>query len=372
MAFVSMVIVWIVIAAVILGLLLMAGLILLIVGIVGKVRAKNAGKKSPAVCIILGAVLLALPVFTAAGLGIWGISSCAGTAFQRTTYECVPDRWRNEWVMDSQAEEDIIQALLSSADSGDREAFSRNFTPELQSKAGFDQAVNAFFAAYPKGFSGCEQKDKSGGGSGSYNAGHNVKTYSTHFNTTLDGNWYYISIGFCYDNTDEPDKVGVTNFKIMNLEASAVFFDEYSRNMDYGSDVYLLCDIRSSSEVSARLIGGEPLLWTPTDTPKLTADQMRELLAPYERLDDPALMKTIGTANASRKYVNCSWFEYYYELASENGEPLYACIHTHSPFDEPDIPYGEILSAYVGTSEKIDYDRSLRPWEDGGNEAQGE
>ena len=95
MAFVSMVIVFLLIAAVILGVLLIAGLSLLIVGIVRKSNKKNIGKKSPVVCIVIGAILLALPVITAVGLGAWGVSSCVSTAFKRAKYECVPDRWRN-------------------------------------------------------------------------------------------------------------------------------------------------------------------------------------------------------------------------------------------------------------------------------------
>ena len=154
MAFVSMMFVFFLIAAVILGALLITGLVLLIVGIVRKCSKKNAGKKSPSVLIVSGSVLLVLPVITVVLLSAWGVSSCAGTAFKRTQYECVPDRWRNEWVYDSQAEEEIIEALFNSADKGDREAFGKNFTPELQRKEGFDEAVNAFFAAYPKGFAG--------------------------------------------------------------------------------------------------------------------------------------------------------------------------------------------------------------------------
>ena len=359
MAFVSMVIVFLLIAAVFLGLLLIAGVVLLIVGIVGKSKAKNAGKKSPVVCIVTGAILIALPVLTALGLSVWGVTSVVKTALGSTEYECVPDRWRNEWVYDSQAEDEIIEALFTSADKGDREAFSKNFTPELQRKERFNEAVDAFFAAYPTGFSLCQMENKGGSGSGSYDYGHNVKTYSTHFNTTLDGQWYYISIEFCYDNTDEPDKVGVTDLRIMNLEAAAVFFDRYSRDMDYGSDSFLLCDIKRPDEISARLIGGEPLLWTPTDAPKLTAEQMKELLATHERLDDPEVRAAIGTANAAIKYSNCNWFEYYYELQSETGEPLYACIHTYSPFEEPDIPYGEIVSAYLCTPYETNYDYTL-------------
>ena len=352
MAFVSMMFVFFLIAAVILGALLITGLVLLIVGIVRKCSKKNAGKKSPSVLIVSGSVLLVLPVITVVLLSAWGVSSCAGTAFKRTQYECVPDRWRNEWVYDSQAEEEIIEALFNSADKGDREAFGKNFTPELQRKEGFDEAVNAFFAAYPKGFAGCERKDKNGGGSASYNYGHNVKNDSVHFNTTLGGEWYYVSVEFCYDNTDEPDKVGVTDFKIMNLEGAAVFFDEYWRNTDYGSDVYLLCDIKNSDEVSARLIGGQPLLWTPTDTPRLTADELRELLKENKRLDSPALLEKLGAPNAFCKYVNSNAYEYYYELQDRNGQPCYAELET-------DSPDGEIFMAFICTPTEYDYDYTL-------------
>lgn len=358
MAFISMMIVLILIAAVILGAMLIAGLVLLIVGIVGKTRAKNAGKKSPVVCIVTGTVLLVLPVVTALVLAVGGISSVVGTAFKRTKYECVPDRWRNEWVTDSQAEDEIIEALLTSADSGDRTAFARNFTPELQGREGFDQTVNAFFDAYPKGFADCERRDENSGGSGSYNAGHNVRTDSVHFNTTIDGNWYYVSIAFCYDNTDEPDKVGVTDFKIMNLQASAVFFDEYYRNSDYGRDVYLLCDIKSSSEVSARLIGGQPFLWTPNDTPRLTADELRDLLKENKRLDSPALREKLGAPNAFRKFSSSNAYEYYYELKDRNGQPCFAIIET-------DSPSGDIFNAFLSTQTEYDFDYTLYDKESG-------
>jgi hypothetical protein len=352
MAFVSMMIVLILIAGLILGGMLIAGLVLLIVGIVRKGKAKNKGKKSPTVCIVTGAVLLVLPVITAAVLAVWGVSSLVGTAIKRTQYECVPDRWRSEWVSDSQAEEDIIEALLTAADSGDREAFSRNFTPELQGREGFDEAVNAFFAAYPKGFAGCERKDENSGGSGSYNAGHNVRNDSVHFNTTLDGIWYYVSIEFCYENTDEPDKVGVTDFKIMNLEGAAAFFDEYYRDPDYSSDVYLICDIKSPDEISARMIGGQPFLWTPTDTPKLTADELRDILKENQQLDSAQLREKLGAPNAFRKFVSSNAYEYYYELQDRNGQPCYAILET-------DSPYGKIFSAFLCTPTDYDFDYTL-------------
>ena len=364
MAFVSMFIVFIVIAAVIFGLMLITGLILLIVGIVNKSRPKHSGKKFPMVCIVSGSVLLALPLMAAAVVMFWGIAGVVKEAFQSREYDSLSERWSSQLLLtDSDAAEQAIEGLLSSADTGDREAFAKHFTPELQASEGFDEALDSFFAAYPTGLSQCDLDGGRGSGSDSYDAGHTVKTAHADYKCMQDGNWYSIMMVFCYKDTDDPDKVGVTKFTIMNLEAAAVFEDEFSRNPDYLDDVYLLCDIKSSDEVSARLIGGWPLLWTPTDTPKLTAEQMRELIAGHDRLDDKDLRNTIGTANAAIKYSNCSWVEYYYEIKDENGEPRYVCIHTNSPFDEPDIPYGEILSAYKCTPYEIDFHDPLFEYE---------
>lgn len=364
MAFISMGLVFLVIVAIFLGILLIAGLILLVIGIINRHRKKYIGKHSPTVCIVTGAVIFSLPLMLVIGITVLGTASALKTALNRESYESIPDRWRNEWVSDSQAADEILQALLSSADSGDREAFSKNFTPEVQRKNGFDQAVDAFFAAFPQGLSQCEMRDKGGGGSGSYDHGHHVKTYGTHCNCMLDGQWYYISVECCYSHTDEPDKVGVTDFKVMNLEAAAVFFDRFSRDTEYLSDVYLLCDVRSPEEVSARLIGGQPFLWMSSETPKLTADELRELLKQNKRLDAPELKKKLGEPNAFRKYVNSNAYEYYYELTDRNGEPCYAEIETDSPL-------GAIICAFLCTPDKTDYDAILWSEEDSGDTSAG-
>ena len=299
MAFISMLLVFIIIAAILLGGMFLAGLILLIVGIVTRRRNKTIGKKAPVVCIVIGSVLLGLSVLAASAPFIFAASSLIDTALHPAQYECVPDRWRSEWVYDTQAGDEIIKALFTAADQGDREAFSRNFTPELQGTAGFNDAVDAFFAAYPAGLSECQPRNKNTGGSGTYDSGSHIKACNTHFSLILDGKWHYVSIDFCYSNTDEPDKVGVTSLKVMNLEAAAVFFDEYDRDTHYMNDVFLLCDIQSPDEVCARLIADQPLLWTPTDTPKLTADELRDLLREYKRLDAPELKEKLGQPNAS-------------------------------------------------------------------------
>ena len=356
MAFVSMMFVALVIAAVILGGMLLIGLVLLIVGIVGRRKPQNKGKRFPTACIVAGGVMLGVPVILAAALVVESVIAVVRTTTERTEYEFVPDRWRNEWVTDdNEAAQEAVNALLLAADKGDRDGFAGNFTPALQQSEGFDEALDAFFAAYPGHLSLCELEGGVYVGGGSYDAGHVVKESSADYQCRLNGEWYRIYISFCYRNTDEPDEVGVRYFTLMNLGAAAVFDDGASRDPHYGDGVYLLCDIRSAEEVDARLIDGQPFLWIETGSTVFTAEEMRDILAGHERLDDPEVSGKIGAANVLEKRYNNTAYHYYYELASENGEPRYAYFTTDSPF-------GKILSAYVCTPDETDYDKPL--WEE--------
>ena len=109
---------------------------------------------------------------------------------------------------------EVIKALLSSADSGDREAFSENFTPELQSGDDFADTLDAFFASYPKGLSECKLDGGLVSSSMSRHDGHSIQHGSTHYNCILNGEWYFINLGFCHEDNLEPDKVGVDYFTI--------------------------------------------------------------------------------------------------------------------------------------------------------------
>ena len=272
-----------------------------------------------------------------------------------TGYDSVSERWKNEHVSDNRAAEQAIEALIESADRGDRDAFAKNFTDELRGTSEFDSLLDDFFAEYPKGLSEVRLNGSGVSSSGSYNYGHNVLEGSTNYKCTLNGEWYIINLGFCYENTDEPEKVGVDFFTIMNTEARAVHQDAYSRDSEHYENIHLLCDIRSSDEVNARMIGGYPKLWTDTDTEKLTADEMRELLSEYRSLGVPEVRDRIGDANAEEKFFNCTGYDYYYELAPENGEPRYAYICAAAP-------YGRIIDAYLSTPDETIYDDPLCPY----------
>lgn len=300
---------------------------------------------------VIGSVIAACMLLSGCGNDktAENLGKIAKGLFGNIEYDSVPERWKNEYVSDNRAAAQAIKALLKSADDGDREAFAKNFTDELRARADFERLLDTFFASYPTGLS--EVKLDGGGvsSSGSYRAGHDVQEGSTHYECTLNGEWYMINLGFCYENTDEPEKVGVDFFMIKNLEAQAVHQDAYSRDSDHYDDIVLLCDIRSSDEVSARLIDGQAFLWTDTDTQKLTANEMRELLSKYRSLAAPEVSDRIGKANAERKFFNCTGYDHYYELVPENGEPRYAYICANSS-------YGRIIYAYLCTPEKTVYD----------------
>ena len=318
MAFASMVFVFIILEVIVLAILFIVGIILLVRGFMNKHLAEYAGKKSPKIMMITGGVFVSLPLVLFVCLAVWSITSSVSTIFNRSRYECIPDIWRHESVSDSQAKSDIINALLVSADKGNREAFARNFTPEIQRKSGFDAAVDRFFESYP-----------------------------VNYYCILDGDWYCVNLEYCYCNTDEPDKVGVTGFWIRNLEASAVFEGEGGK-----TDEYLVCDIKSSSEVQARLIGGRAYVWRTTGEPRVTAEQLRAALTKIDRLDSPALNLMLGEPNVGIKNDGSSDYAYFYELKPENGEPRYAYFQTDSEF-------GRILWAFLCTPYEVDYDFEL-------------
>ncbi len=313
MAFGSLVFAGIVLLVLFLGFLFLVGLILLIVGIVRKRKPKNAGKKSPVVCIVSGAVCLLAPIGTAICLVISLVVSLFSGRFGGSDFRNVTEGWRKGgYVSDTKAKWEAINGLLTAADAGDRDSFERMFTPRLQKKGNFREAIDAFFESYPNGLSLCELD----GGYG-MTTGWQVETASTSYTCFLDGEWYYMGLEICFRNPESPDDVGVTFFCIENLEA-------YALDRDYGKDEFVACEIKNESEVTARLINRRGYLFTPTPDRSITVEQMKSYLEKYDDLDD--LAARIGKPNASKQYSNSRGADYCYELVPENGEPRYACI----------------------------------------------
>ena len=151
------------------------------------------------------------------------------------------------------------------------------------------------------------------------------------------------------------EKVGVTNFNIMNLEGAAYFNNESNKKPFYFEDEYLICRIMNDQEISARMINGIPFLWTDTPEPKLTEDEMRELLTDYrdKGIGIPEVQDVIGEPNAGIKLFNATGYDYYYELEpKEDGTPQYVHINTSTE-------KGRIIAAYLCDSENEYYDNLI-------------
>ena len=338
--------------------LLIPSIILIIIGIANIRKSKYKGKISPILCIISG-LILSITFSVAAIIASLNFMTDL-TSPPEYDLSDLPTHWQKDGIGAENAKTEAIQTLLSSADNGDRQTFMNCFSAELRSDVDFNDNVDKFLAAYPKGLSECILS----GGLGA-ESGFDPVEASTYYECNLNGQWYHIDLALCSKNSNDPDKVGVTYFTIMNTEGRAVYNEarnQYSTYSYYnGSEYqdsayydikYLLCDIKSSSEVTARFIGGDAFLYTPTSSKKLTALEMKTLLSTADRLDDPNIINTIGKANASIKYDNHTSYTYYYELLPEKGEPRYACI---SAFPN----YGEIGSAYVCTPTKVLMNRPL-------------
>ena len=263
--------------------------------------------------------------------------------FEKPEYDNPIDKWRNEWVSEYTAQMDAINGLLGAADSGDRSAFADMFAPVVKNNKKFSAQLDSFFETYPIGFSECELDRKSGGGGGSYNYGEVVRTSSDVYNCWLDDEWYHISVHYCYENTNAPDEVGVDFFCIENLEACAV-------DRKYSDNDFIVCSIIDESRVTARMIGGSPFVFEPTPQRSITLEQMREYLEDYDDISD--LIKVIGEPNVAKKYSNATGCDYYYELASADGSPLYA--HIVAGYLSDEIYYG-----YVCNDEETFYDEFL-------------
>ncbi len=335
MAYISMMFVYFVIFALIFGVVFLAGLILLIIGIVRKHKAKNAGKKSPVVCIVIGSVIMGISACAViVPIASTAIKTVFGEGYDGEKFGNPTDKWRSgAYVSDNRAASDAIKCLLTSADRGDRDAFAKLFTPNIQRGAGFEAALDDFFESYPVGLSECELDGGSVSGDSSFHYGEAVQNGYTYYTCFLGEEWYHIGLNFCYENTSSPDDVGVTFFCIENLEANAL-------DRDYEKDEYLACEIADEKEVTARLIDGMGFIFTPTPERTITEEEFRKVYRESDNLFD--ILIKIGEANVIKNFRASTDFEYYYELVPEDGEPRYAHICGGQSYGE--IYYGNICS----------------------------
>ncbi|SCW26619.1 protein of unknown function [Ruminococcaceae bacterium YRB3002] len=348
MAFASMFIVFIVLILIVLGIQFLVGLIMLIIGLVNSKRAK---KVWPVLLDILGVVNMVPLIAAIVGTVYFYNWSQYNKEHMLEKYDSVPEAWMNEsFITEQQAAGQALNALIAAASSGDRDEFVENFSEVTQEREDFDELIDAFMEEFPEGLS-YEGFKRSTGRSLGTSEGYGTRSADATYRGKFNGEWYFIRIKYCY-NGDSDDEIGVFYLSMMNLsgEANYQFGDtEYNKNND---TLYLYAYMPGSDEVNARMINNYPKLWEESDGPVLTADEMREVLAGYDTLQDAIDAGAIGHPNCNPLYNGVNLHEYYYELQPVNGEPRYAFIRTSGD-------YGAVQAAYEYTETSGDYDNPI-------------
>lgn len=359
MAFMSMVLVFLFAILLILGFVFLVGLVLLIVGIVKRRSPKNKGKKHPTVLIVIGSILMVPLIGGILFVAIYPGANQALTKQRIESYTGIRETWQKEFVFSGGAKTQALEALIKASEDGDKESFKACFSDTVRGNSDFDKRVDAFFAAYPGGF----DKDKfveRGGVQGynydKYDGSNRVSVGTDRYLTSANGEDFIVVIGYCYKNEDHPEDVGITFFSVRNPGGQAVFeqtFDptEVDTYKYYAQD-YLTCDIRPSGEVNARLISGGVYIWTESDGPVLTRDEMAKVLSSVSTLKEAIDKGLLGNPNVTAINPNSSGCSCYYELKTANGDPLYAYISLDSQL-------GSINGAYTCSKIEGNYSDNL-------------
>ena len=342
MAFASMFIVVLLIAAICLFFSFVLGLVLLIIGLVNSSRVK---KVWPIILDILGIMIMIPPVVITIVVVIAASKYNYNIEHMMEKYGTVTEAWKNVQVIDEKASNQAFEALFEAADAGDRDAFVANFSQEMREDPAFDDAVDAFFEAYPGGFADAELTYNAHGGR---TTGEDWSGAKRGYECVIDGVHYYVTVGFVSHSDEHPEMVGINFFTVMNVEGYAEYtFGDTEINED-NEDIFLLCYVPGSDEVSARRINRYAYLWNESEVPPMTKEEMHDYLAQFTTLQEAIDAGGIGQPNVIPLRDGIDLGEYFYELQPVDGEPRYADIQTSGPF-------GRIIVAYECTETSADY-----------------
>lgn len=313
MAFISLLAVYLFIFIVILAILAFIGSVLLVFGLVKRKKAVQRGKKYPYVCIVLGILFMAPPVLIVGGMVVTGVATTVRNKIAESGYENCVDKWKDRWVSDSAAEEEMLKEFIEAAESRDKDALMALYTDEIQNRRELSGQVDEFLAAYPGGFS-AEDFESDGAHSES---GGGEAYFDTDYEGVIDGEYYYISFGACHSDDEHEERVGLRYFYIKSEKAKVL---EDRNDYVYATDSqYIDAGFSVEGEYETRRAGGYPYEFVPVDR-KLTKDQVIDALKNTDTIEE--LTEILGEPNGRSERL-C---ELLYELVPEGGEPRYVVI----------------------------------------------
>lgn len=365
MAFAPIIVLILIIIEVILALTFAAGVALLVTGLCTRgrkaKRAENADdngkgkgkvKKAPIVMIIVGCLLMVPAVAIFVPLFVYTTKTDIERAMWKDA-DNVADLWKHVTYTDETAAPVAIAMLLEDADAGDRQAFAENFAESVRADKDFEEKLDKFFAEYPGGLKNLNYKGGVSSSDGDSNRGVVEKHATAYYDVVVGDESYYLNVSYCYWNDAHPEGVGITRFQIMNL-GGYVEYNYYGTGYRRGYDegAYLICNMATPEEVSARRVAGEAIPWAESDVAPISEYEMEKILRASDTIRDAQATGKLGTPNAQITDSLSSAVEYYYELLPQPGGPRFAQITTD---DE-----GKILYAYIRSDEKSDYNNKVK------------
>ena len=251
MAFASMIIAFLFIVLCVLGGLFIIGSILLIIGLVHYKKDLKIGIKPRIALIVTGCIFLLPPVGLTNALVVSVAVNAVKTNIQRLSYENEIDKWRNEYVSDSEAAKGVYKAMIKAADKGDKAAIKALFSESIQNNAVLDGQIADFLKVYPGGFSDIEAEYDPSGSHG----GGGEEYFSAGFEVEKDGVRYFIRLSGCTKNDNAPENIGLEKFCFYS-DRAYVEHDDIKDYSDPYESHFIRAAVDAAGDFEVRYIDG--------------------------------------------------------------------------------------------------------------------
>lgn len=313
MAFIGLFFMFIFIVICIIGFISFVGLIVTTVSVVKNIKRSKNGVPTKKGGLITGILMFLLPIILIILLVVGGVVSSVKLKIERMNYDTVIDKWENEDISAYEASWDIYNALLEAAESGSKEEIAELFSQE-RNKEMMSQQIDEFLAVYPIGF--YEQAEvilDSFADSGEYREDYRIESMLVDFEVLYQNESYYVIIRACFDNTKNPEHLGITQAEILSQQAYYL----WRQDMDNKDKPQLVinCDMTDHG-FETRKIHGVVYKFTEIDR-TITKEEVIEFLEKDRHNGN--FIKKFGEANVKQDNDTIR----YYELTPVNGKPLY-------------------------------------------------
>lgn len=284
------------------------GVVLFIIGLVTRYRAKKKQqeKKYPKVLIGISLPILILPVLA---VGFF-VGSRVVNAVQNLIKYQSEDTIFNE----------KVDAFFAEADAGDAEAIYDLFAEsEKKENPLLREQIDALLDEYPES-PDTNERDGAGHSSGSWDDGLEATTASDGFAITKDGVRYYCFMEYTYIDETDLDEVGI---KYVMIRSEKVYFDE---EFEFPEVDGIYIQLASDKSYETRRIGGYPEIFVSYDR-TITEEALRDFLAKSTNLSE--FKEKFGEPNADDPNLVCV-----YQIKGNDGKRYYAKLYHDTDEDQ--------------------------------------